>query len=499
MDKVLKLLKDVGLNRQVNEEDIEAYHDYFDVRSGRSDESSDDEEETEQNETVQGLLLTDSFLDQVPTLADLDTDDIPVVEGNVVIEIEGYQNDEIINQNDEGPVVLDFEDVHDDLGNYASENDRQLVVDFLETGCGCTDNCGTKFSVNSFMEMRIQAAEIDQYRDHVNMLDQVILGELLCLRNTSDQTERSRKPNAARKQAQTTYLIKGQQVCRETYLFCHQIKVKRLKRLLKTYNENGLVARVHGNANKVAKNVTSFTDTQYVVKFLRNYAEQHAIYLPGRSSTVFNTNLKLLPSSDSKKKIYAIYQQSFREDMVEKPVSLRVFTNIWRQTCSTIVVMRPKSDLCSFCQKHYTSGATMALASEEDKIANVKKMKGHLELVKSEREFYRNTIKMTKASLENPQEKICVHYSFDMAQQVHIPSNPLQPGPIYFLVPFKIGIYGVMCDTTNKQANYLIPESVNVGKGSNLIVSLFHHYLANNSHGEKVMHIHADNCCPEQK
>ena len=26
----------------------------------------------------------------------------------------------------------------------------------------------------------------------------------------------------------------------------------------------------------------------------------------------------------------------------------------------------------------------------------------------------------------------CVHYSFDFAQQVHYPHNPLQPGPMYF-------------------------------------------------------------------
>lgn len=99
---------------------------------------------------------------------------------------------------------------------------------------------------------------------------------------------------------------------------------------------------------------------------------------------------------------------------------------------------------------------------------------------------------MTKASIANPQEKNCAHYSFDMAQQVHIPSYPLQPGPIYFLVPF--GILGVMCETSNKQVNYLITESVCSTKGSNLITSLFHHYLEENGRGEDVIYIHADNC-----
>ena len=28
-----------------------------------------------------------------------------------------------------------------------------------------------------------------------------------------------------------------------------------------------------------------------------------------------------------------------------------------------------------------------------------------------------------------------MHYSFDYAQQVHIPHDPIQGGPIFFLVP----------------------------------------------------------------
>lgn len=86
-----------------------------------------------------------------------------------------------------------------------------------------------------------------------------------------------------------------------------------------------------------------------------------------------------------------------------------------------------------------------------------------------------------------------------MAQQEHIPSNPLQPGPIYCIVPFKIGIFGVMCESVNKQVNCLIPESVSSTKGSNLVVSLFHDYLQKNSHGEEVMYIHADNCVGQNK
>ena len=38
-----------------------------------------------------------------------------------------------------------------------------------------------------------------------------------------------------------------------------------------------------------------------------------------------------------------------------------------------------------------------------------------------------------------------VHYSFDFAQQVYYPHNPLQPGPIYFNTPRKCAVFGVNC------------------------------------------------------
>jgi hypothetical protein len=57
------------------------------------------------------------------------------------------------------------------------------------------------------------------------------------------------------------------------------------------------------------------------------------------------------------------------------------------------------------------------------------------------------------------------HYSFDFAQQVHFPSNPLQPGPIYLLTPRKCGIFGVCCEAAPRQVNYLIDEAFDVGKG----------------------------------
>ena len=71
--------------------------------------------------------------------------------------------------------------------------------------------------------------------------------------------------------------------------------------------------------------------------------------------------------------------------------------------------------------------------------------KAHIKLAKKEREHYKDGSKKCKASLEDefrlPGGSVCVpvvalaplarnialHISFDFAQQVHLPSNPLQP------------------------------------------------------------------------
>ena len=94
---------------------------------------------------------------------------------------------------------------------------------------------------------------------------------------------------------------------------------------------------------------------------------------------------------------------------------------------------------------------------------------------------------------------ITAHYSFDYAQQVHIPSNPMQPGPIYFKTPRKCGIFGVFCEAVPRQVNFLIDEALHVGKGANPTISFVHFFLQHHGLGETDVHFHADNCGGQNK
>ena len=92
-----------------------------------------------------------------------------------------------------------------------------------------------------------------------------------------------------------------------------------------------------------------------------------------------------------------------------------------------------------------------------------------------------------------------MHYSFDYAQQVHVPSDPIQPGPMYFLTPRKLGIFGVHCEGVTKQVNYLVDESVTITKGSNAVISFLDHFFKSYGLGERKAQLHCDNCSGQNK
>ena len=73
---------------------------------------------------------------------------------------------------------------------------------------------------------------------------------------------------------------------------------------------------------------------------------------------------------------------------------------------------------------------------------------------------------------------------------MHFPSDPWQPGPIYFKTPQKCGIFGVHCESIPMQINYLIDE---------VVISMLLHFFETHGLGEVHCHLHADNCVGQNK
>ena len=153
--------------------------------------------------------------------------------------------------------------------------------------------------------------------------------------------------------------------------------------------------------------------------------------------------------------------------------------------------------------KNSTAILRAANSSETSKFSTIREAEEHLHIVQIERSFYQSmhAVRVWEPCLQwmkNFTHQHChpptitpntrdmqVHYSFDYAQQVHFPSDPLQPGPTYFLTPRKCTVFGVNCEALPRQANFLTDEAGECGKGANNVVSGLH-FFETHGLGEKV-------------
>ncbi|ELU10752.1 hypothetical protein CAPTEDRAFT_187019 [Capitella teleta] len=389
------------------------------------------------------------------------------------------------------------------------DNSRDLIVlKAQQFKCNCqhyqNGPCSQMFSPEEMANMKMDMAAYP-YREQNMML----LGLIAAGIKVSDMTCNSKqKRQKDREHPRTIYMHEGQQICISTFKFIFGISNPRLHRLRKHYAENGLIPIESAAGGSRSKNAVSFEDTQKLVQFIRNYAEDHALVLPGRVPGVWRNDVVLLPSSHTKTFVYNKYTDAM--EGVGRVVGRSSFYSLWKQLLPDILTCRPMTDLCWECQNNMTLIYRSSNLNEDQKSARLKQHEFHLERVGEERTFYKSMVEeakkictslgVTELSTSAPcSQLVSMHYSFDFAQQVHLPSDPLQPGPMYFLTPRKLGLFGVCCEGIPKQVNYLVDEAHCSTKGSNAVISYLDHFFEFHSLGETDVHLHCDNCSGQNK
>ncbi|ELU00783.1 hypothetical protein CAPTEDRAFT_190615 [Capitella teleta] len=239
-------------------------------------------------------------------------------------------------------------------------------------------------------------------------------------------------------------------LCFIAYHLHYRIGNHRLDAVINHYKKNGLVPRTKksGGANNGKK--LSFEDTSKIRNFLRNYASTKALTLPGRIPGFKRSDILLLPSSHTKTHVYQAYKTV--AEVIVLCVSATTFQKIWNSLKPNIRTCRPMTDLCFTCQSNMTFIFKSANLGEEEKGARLKQQENDPSQVHEERRaLYQAKSQDAKLACQREgisgfersapcSRRMSMHYSFDYAQQVHLPRNPLQPGPIYFLVPRKCGL-----------------------------------------------------------
>ena len=385
-------------------------------------------------------------------------------------------------------------------------------------GCGCKKGgdgkqCCTQLSCEDILSARQSCAELTR-----SELDMVILGQLHAHTNSSPGVvTASRHVPRERERPRVSYYYQDKQVCVKMFRILHTIGEKRLKNLMKSLKAHGLTPHIHGNTKRKPHHALSFSSIEYVVRFLLNYTEQNGLLLPGRVPGYSRTDIKLLPSSVSKRGIWRVYHVAAEEDETVHTVAYSTFCKLWMTLLPSVVIMKPMSDLCWQCHQNSAAILRSANRPEEEKTLVIREAQEHLRVVHLERSHYKTTCDECQASVKvhfttngqftppspfsavAPVSSIKVHYSFDYAQQVHYPSDPLQPGPIYFLTPRKCTIFGVNCEAMPRQINFLTDEAGDCGKGANAVISRLHYFFDHHSLGEKEVYLTADNCTGQNK
>ena len=149
----------------------------------------------------------------------------------------------------------------------------------------------------------------------------------------------------------------GVRVCKNTFLFLHDIGNFRLKAIRAHYLSEGLVPRIHGHTGRTAPNALVLGDIKGLITFVMHYVESNGILLPGRIPGYKRDDIKLLPSSCTKRAVWMLYQDS-AISLSLRSVAYTTFCKVWRNFLGDVVVCKPMTDLCATCQKNSATLST---------------------------------------------------------------------------------------------------------------------------------------------
>ncbi|KAK7449351.1 hypothetical protein BaRGS_00040036, partial [Batillaria attramentaria] len=200
-----------------------------------------------------------------------------------------------------------------------------------------------------------------------------------CMRNGPTTQCNKRKTQTERKKSRSTYTFNGKFVCQPTFLKLLGISANKLRALQDHFKENGLEPRkLKAGGRKNNTKSLSPAEIERIVQYIKQYAEDHAVHLPGRVPGFKRDDIQLLPSSTPKNKVFRDYVASAGRAGHTRIVSRQTFSRLWLQYCPFIVVAKPTTDLCWRCQANNTRIFRSANLTDEEKSELLLEQQRHL-------------------------------------------------------------------------------------------------------------------------
>jgi hypothetical protein len=249
-----------------------------------------------------------------------------------------------------------------------------------------------------------------------------------------------------------------------------------------------------------------------VKNFLVNYAEVHGLPSPVRNVNRVTQSIIFLPAEMSYKSVHRDFLAGLKEDSRLHGLKYDSFRKLWHQLTSYIQIMSPRTDLCDTCQQ-LRNDLQFKARKEEEARDLLKKYKEHLAKAKLERNYYNKNTKLAEEhrklidqnySAVEDRIPYCstdavAHYSYDWAQDLHVPHSDQQIGKVYYLSARKVHLFGIQNEAVRKQINYVLDENELLGKGPNGTLSLVFDGIKQWNKGEKHLKITCDNAGGQNK
>ena len=173
-----------------------------------------------------------------------------------------------------------------------------------------------------------------------------------------------------RRNTSMSFYHRGNKICRNTYLFLHCMGKKKYENIKASVTQVGILPRQHGNYRRVPHNALTLDETQAVVTYITNYTEENGICLPGRIPGFKKADIQILPCHTTKKAMWQQYSHAVAtlpSGHSAKEIGYRTFLLIWQKLLPNIIVGKPMTDLCWYCQKHTSLIQRAMNRPEEDK------------------------------------------------------------------------------------------------------------------------------------
>lgn len=210
-------------------------------------------------------------------------------------------------------------------GDRKSPSARQ--ANHREFHCACRGAaCYTKFDEVAVSNLRQQYQALK--REELDICLAAKIEDGIHLEKVTRKTKKS--VQTERKASRTDYWLFGHSICRDFFKYVHCVGQDKLTSVMKHYKKAGIGARVHKNKNRRPVHAILDRDRQYVVDFIQDYINTHAVAPVGSSTSTVPT----LPKECTKLKVFELYKEFAKGSGFRIPL-ITSFRRIWRESFPT--------------------------------------------------------------------------------------------------------------------------------------------------------------------